>query len=124
MRIVLRVIALLVAISVFNTVWFILWFAPRMGALMRSGTLSTMTLIGWAVTLTFGPFAAVELFRLRNRGRIAALILFLSILLYYIFGLISFHQHANIPAITAFIVVLIGLIAVLLLPAAERACLQ
>jgi hypothetical protein len=88
MKFVLRSIAIVAALSVFVTVWFMLRFGLRgWAALLRSGGLGVATVAGWVMTVSAGPIAAVQLFRLRLSGRIAALMLFGTMLAYYCGGI-------------------------------------
>ena len=91
MRFLIRVVAVLAAASVLMTVWFVAAFAARagMGPLLRSGILGGLTLLGWVVTLVSGPIAAVQLWRFRESGRRAGIILFGFGLAYYLVGLVA-----------------------------------
>lgn len=46
-----------------------------LGALIRSGTFGLISLLGWALILAVGPFAAVQFWRLRESGRKVSLLL-------------------------------------------------
>jgi len=54
--------------------------------LFATGMLGIATLLGWAVTLVLGPFVAVQLWRCRESGRRAGMILFGAGLAYYLIG--------------------------------------
>jgi hypothetical protein len=78
MTILLRLIAVFAFISVALTVWLVVILADGGGLRQLSGTgaLGWMTVIGWLITFTAGPVAAVQLWRLRESGRRAAILLF------------------------------------------------
>jgi hypothetical protein len=68
MRFVIRGVAVLTAISVAFTVWFIVAFAVNGGVrpLLATGALGVLTVAGWIVSLVAGPIAAVRLWRLHE----------------------------------------------------------
>jgi hypothetical protein len=104
MRFLIRVVALLAAASVLMTMWFVAGFTTRagMGPLLRSGILGGLTLVGWIVTLVYGPIAAVQLWRFRESGRRAGIILFGFGLAYYLLGLVELRAPgASITQIVA-----------------------
>jgi hypothetical protein len=74
MRVLIRIVAVLAAVCVLGTVWFVGAFAAAGGlrALLTSGVLGGLTIIGWAITLIAGPIAAVQLWRFRNSRRCCA----------------------------------------------------
>ena len=123
MRIVLRVIAVVTAISVCTTAWFIAWMARTGGlqALFHAGLLGVITFAGWGVTLVLGPITAVQLWRVRETGRRAGIFLYGYGVLYYLFGfglrspdssIDQIISAAGMPALT---------FVVLLLPRARAA---
>ena len=124
MRTVLRLIAVLAGFSVVVTIIFIFRFGwARIEALLATGTLGALTIVGWLVTLIAGPMAAIQLFRLRESGRIAAAVFFGSMLIYYVVGLLAFRQpEAPTAPIVTLCVVLMALVIILLSSAAKRAC--
>jgi hypothetical protein len=124
MRIVLRLIAVVAALSVIGTAMFILGFGMRgLQGVLASGLFGAITIAGWVTTFVAGSIAAVQLFRPRESGRIAALVLFGSMLLYYLVGLAAFREpYAPVLPIVIMCIPLAALVAVLLLPAAKRAC--
>lgn len=89
MRSLVRIVAIIAGLSVVGTVWFVATFAARggLGALVTSGMLGVLTLVGWVVTLLIGPVATVQLWRLRDSGRRAGIVLFGYGLAYYLVGL-------------------------------------
>jgi hypothetical protein len=123
-RIILRVIALISALSVAGTSLFIARFgAGGISALLATGIFGLITLFGWLITFIAGPIAAVQLFRLKPSGRAAAAVLFAAMLAYYLTGLIAFRQ----PGMAVGPVVAIGLfslcvLVIVLSPAAKRVC--
>jgi hypothetical protein len=93
----------LAASSVVFTVWFVARFAPAGGirSLVASGLLGILTLVGWIVTLTAGPFAVVQLWRYQEGGRRAAMILFGYGLAYYVIGLFIRQPRAQVGRVAA-----------------------
>ena len=89
MRVLLRIVALLAAVSVIGTLWFVLAFTGRdaLRSLMASGTLGILTILGWVVAVLVGPVAVVQLWRCRESGRRAGIVLFGYGLAYYAAGL-------------------------------------
>ena len=125
MPLVLRVIAATAAASLILTIWLILQLVVPRGIqpLLDSGPLGALTLLGWAVTLLVGPIAAVQLWRLRRSGRLAALIVFGFGLLYYTAGLLWLRTPEALTGhIAAAMVAHAVPVAILALPAARRAC--
>ena len=125
MPLVLRVIAATAAASLVLTIWLILRLVVPHGIqpLVYGGALGALTLVGWAVTLLVGPVAAVQLWRLRPSGRLAALILFGSGLLYYTAGLLWLRAPGALTGqIAAAMVAHAVPVVILASPAARRAC--
>ena len=125
LRIILRIISLLLAVGVFYTAWFALWFlsSGRLKALLASGALGPATLIGWTLVFLVGPYAAVQLWRLRRSGLYAAASLLVVVVAYYVVGAV-FLRTPDAPlapivfggGVNAF------LLALLLSSAASRVC--
>ena len=88
MRLLIRIVAVLAAVSVLGTVWFVAAFAAAGGvrALPGSGLLGGLTIAGWAIALVLGPVATVQLWRFRQSGRRAGIVLFGLWLGYYLVG--------------------------------------
>jgi hypothetical protein len=123
-HILLRLVAVLAGVSVVATIIFILQFG-RTGieALLATGTFGIITIAGWLLTLIAGPVAAIQLFLLRSTGRVAAVVLFGSMLLYYIVGLFAFRQpRAPVIPIITLCVALAVLVLIVLSPLAKRIC--
>ena len=125
MKLVLRSIGVLAAISVILTAIFIIRFGARgLHALAATGTFGVITVLGWLVTFVAGPIAAVQLIRVRNSGRRAALALFGSIFAYYVTGLFVYRQpDAPRTPIVWFCILLSVVIGVLLSSPARRTCI-
>jgi hypothetical protein len=87
----IRIVAVLAGVSVLFTLWFVAAFAAAggLGALLASGLLGGLTIVGWVITLVMGPIAAVQLWRFRDSGRRAGIILFGYGLAYYVVGLLD-----------------------------------
>jgi hypothetical protein len=119
MRLLIRLVAILAALSVLGTVWFIAAFAGAGGlrALVSGGLLGVLTLVGWAIALVAGPVAAVQLWRFRQSGRHAGIILYGYGLAYYLIGLFGLRSpEASIPDIFAAAMMYTLPLVVLLLP--------
>jgi hypothetical protein len=123
MRTVLRLIAVLAGLSVAQTVIFIVRFGLKgVEALLATGVFGALTIAGWLVTFIAGPWAAIQLFRLRQTGRIAAAVVFGTMLIYYLVGLAFRKPEAPAAPIVTLCVASMALVIVLLSPAAKRAC--
>ena len=87
-RLVVRLVAVLAALSVAGTLWFVAAIAAAdgIGVLLSSGLLGVLTIIGWVLTLIVGPVAAVQLWRFRESGRLTGVIVFGYGLAYYVVG--------------------------------------
>jgi quinol-cytochrome oxidoreductase complex cytochrome b subunit len=123
MRIVLRLVAVIAALSVLETAYFIVRFGFRgISALLATGAFGVVTLFGWLTTFIAGPIAAVQLFRLRSSGRVAAALLFGMMFAYYAVGLLAFRTPgAPVVGTVALSIALVVLFAIVLTPAARRA---
>lgn len=90
MRLLIRIVSGLAAVSVVGTLWFVAAFASRggLGALLLSGLLGGLTFVGWLITLVVGPVAAIQLWRFRESGRRAGIVLFGFGFVYYVVGLL------------------------------------
>jgi hypothetical protein len=121
----LRIVAATAAISVVFTIWLILVIGTAGGfsALVRGGALGVLTLIGWAVTLALGPVTAVQLWRLKESGRKAGLILFGFGVVYYIAGFLWLRAPEAQTSQIAMAVIAYALPLVFLaLPGTRQAC--
>ena len=125
MKVILRIVAVLAAFSAVFILWFIASFAAAGGirSLVGSGLLGILTLFGWVVSLTAGPFAAVQLWRRREGGRRAGMILFGYGLAYYVIGLLILRQPgAQVGQIIAAATIYATPLVLLAMPAARMAC--
>jgi hypothetical protein len=123
MRLLVRMLAVFAAVSAFATVWFIATFADAGGLLplLTSGLLGALTIVGWVVTLVAGPVAAVQLWRFRQSGRLAGIILFGYGLGYYLVGLLALRSpDASIGPLFAATMIFGFPVAVLLLPRTRK----
>lgn len=83
------------------------------------------TILGWVLSITFGPFASIQLWRLKNSGRIATIILLVNAALYYICGIVFYStQGAHIVSVFMMILANIVTLIILSLPAAKKLCIQ
>ena len=96
MRFAVRAVAVLAALSFSATLAFIALSARTGGltALLSKGAFGAATAFGWGIALTAGPLTAIELWRFRESGRRAGLILFGSGLLYYVIGIFAWRSPA------------------------------
>lgn len=93
-RVLVRMISLLAGLSVLLTIWFVAAFAAAGGLepLLATGWIGSLTFGGWAITLVAGPLAAVQLWRFRESGRRAGIVLFGSGFMYYTAGLLGLRS--------------------------------
>jgi hypothetical protein len=125
MRIFLKVIAAVIGLEVANTI-LLIWRMARLGGLstlIGTGTFGLATILGWFLTLAVGPFAVAQLWRLRESGRRASLLLAAFAFVYYVAGLLFFQEPG--AKVAAIIVPIVGnlLLSVLLLSSpATRVC--
>jgi hypothetical protein len=92
-RIFLRVIAIWISFQIAYSI-LLIWrmaFLGGIGELSRSGVLGLATILGWLLTLSVGPFAVVQLWRLREIGRKLSLFLSAFAFAYYATGLLFFR---------------------------------
>ena len=119
MRLLIRIVAVLAAVSVLGTVWFVAAFAAAGGlrGLLASGLLGGLTIVGWVIALVVGPVATVQLWRFRQSGRRAGIVLFGYGLAYYLFGLLALRSpEASTGQIFAAAIMFALPLVVLLLP--------
>ena len=127
MRILLRVVAVVVALAVAVTALTIVQLAV-IGSLMavaRSGALGALTIAGWLAILTCGPVAAVKLWRFRRVGLTLATMLCAIAVAYLLIGLL-FLRTAETPLLPIMEGLLVNalLLGFLLSPSARRACVE
>ena len=125
MRLFLRVIAVLAALQIANTI-LLVWRMVRLeavGVLARTGIFGLITMLGWLLTLAVGPFAVVQLWRLRESGRRSLLLLASFAFVYYAAGLVFFRGPGAQTARIAVPIVGNLLLSVLLVSSpARRVC--
>lgn len=93
MRTFLRVIAIWIALQLAYSI-LLIWRMVLLGGireLSRSGVFGFTTMLGWLLTLSVGPFATVQLWRLRESGRKSALLLSAFAFAYYSAGFLFFR---------------------------------
>jgi len=124
MRIVLRFVAIIVWLAVAGTARLIwrFWHFGHLAAFIRTG-FGVITLLGWALVLTVGPFAAIYLWRFREGGRRASLLLASSALVYYIVAGLLFRDPGPLnPIYWLALAGNGGLVALLSSPFARNVC--
>ena len=89
MRFLLRLIAGLTLVSFIGTVGLVIRFYQRGGVLplIHAGSFGVITVVGfvgWLITLVVGPPAVVLLWKLRDVGRVASVLFWGNICLYYV----------------------------------------
>ncbi len=89
-HVLLRIVAVLAAVSVVFTLRFIVAFASAGGlrSLVATGLLGVLTLLGWVLSVVLGPLVTIQLWRYKESGRLAAVVLFGYGLTYYVMGLL------------------------------------
>jgi hypothetical protein len=118
-------IAVLIGLETATTI-LLVWRMARLGGLgelARTGAFGLITMLGWVLTLVVGPFAAAQLWRLRESGRRASLFLASFALIYYAAGLLFFRGTGAETAQIAVPIVGNLLLSVLLVSSpARRVC--
>src|SRR4029453_8215376 len=120
MQYALRAVAILAAVSVVGTAVFVAMFARGGGLseLLTARALGVMTLLGWGISLTAGPVAAIDLWRLRERGRRAGILFFGTSVAYYAVALFVKTPDAPVVPILSAMAVFAAPLVLLLLTAA------
>ena len=105
-KFVLRGISVLTSLAVAMTVALFLQFVRtgRIGALLSIGVFGVLTLAGWILTVLVGPFAALQLWRLRPSGRRATAFLAACATIYYALGLLFYRGPGTKVAVVVFMV--------------------
>ena len=127
MKLLLRVISVLTVIAILWTLLFVIRFylAGGIPVLMTDMRVALPTMFGWLMTLLLGPFAAVQLWRLRNSGRVATLLLVTYSILYYSYGLLLSRQlGSQITSLLSMIFVNLLILIILVLPATKKKCVN
>ncbi len=88
MRILIRLVAILAAAVAASSAWELATFiyGGLFLGLLQSGWGGWLLAIGWVIGLIVGPIAAVQLWRVRESGRVAGLALFGSGVILYLLG--------------------------------------
>lgn len=125
-RMMMRMLALLIAACIVIVILLLVRSGvPRIRSLIQSGPGGISMLVNWGVTLLVGPFAFVQLVRLRNSGRIAGAIVFGVMTLYYLTSAFIFRDPGDPLLPIAFTALVTGACtAMLLIPAAKQACVD
>ena len=121
----MRLVAVVAAFTVIGTIWFMVTAPLVRDAVLSvaSGAFGALTTLGWAVSLVAGPIAAVQLWRLKESGRRAAIVVFGYGLAYYVFGLLIFRDPESPLGPILFAVVSFGIpLAIVLSRQAREIC--
>src|SRR6266852_7853594 len=94
LRIVAVVLALCVLLALLQTIDGLL--RGGISTLVPPGALGAATTLGWLLILIAGPFASVQLWRLRRIGLYASAVLSGFFLAYYFAGFLFLRAH-NVP---------------------------
>jgi uncharacterized membrane protein YhaH (DUF805 family) len=121
-RFVLRGIAIGTALAVVLTVALAFEFVAngRIGALFSIGVFGVLTLTVWILTVLVGPFAVVQLWRLRPSGRRATALLTAFTTVYYASGLVFFRGPGTQVAVVVCMAVISAAASVFLLSGPAR----
>lgn len=127
MRLLLKIVAVILVLCTFMALLQTVQFSLRgsITTLARSGVLGAATIFGWLLLLVAGPFASVQLWRLRRTGLYTAAILSGFFVAYYFAGLLFFFLRAHNALLWPIVGAIIfnGVLVVLLAsPAARRSC--
>ena len=89
MRLLIRTVAVLAGLSALGMLWAMAGVAGagEIRTVAASGVFGWLTLLGWVIAIAAGPIALVQLWRFRESGRRAAIVLFAYGLAYYVAGL-------------------------------------
>ena len=122
MKITLRVIAVYFAIAFVGSLLEVVRFAFSVSpaALRNLGIIGVLTLVGWALGIFIGPFAAIQLWRLKNIGRIAGAVLFGYVAVYGVLDA-AYYGQVPLPLLVKIVINAVGC-AILLSPGARRVC--
>jgi hypothetical protein len=125
MRILFRIVAISIWLAILGTLQLIARFSHHNGfrELLATGTFGYVTILAWVLVIAVGPFAAIQLWRLRESGRKASLLLATSALLYYLVtGLLLRGPGPVSPKLWVAITGNATLVAILLSSPARRIC--
>lgn len=84
----------MVAVTI-SLVVFVVGLDGAMNGLIQTGPFGVWTVLGLILILIGGPFAAVQLWRLRPSGRVVAVVLFANAALYFTVGAWLFAEPAS-----------------------------
>jgi hypothetical protein len=123
MRIILQVIAGITAFSVAATLWLVAAIAVAGGfpALLETGLLGGLTIVGWCMTLFAGPVLAVHLWRATEVGRRIGIVFYGYAVVYYGAGLLLRSAGASVGQIAAALVLCALPVLILLSPGTKAA---
>jgi hypothetical protein len=127
MKVILRFISIITSLAVLWTVFFVIRYYKYggMSRMIVNIGIALPTILGWLLTLVLGPFAAVQLWRLRNGGRVATMLLVAYAILYYSYGLLFLGKlGAQIQSSLPMILMNFLALIILALPATKKACLS
>ena len=124
MKITLRIIAVYFAIAFLGSLLEVVSFAPRVNAnVLRSlGLIGVLTFVGWGLGIFVGPFAAIQLWRLKNIGRVAGIVLFAFVAVYGVLDA-AYYAQLPVPLLVKICISIAGCV-ILLLPGARRICTE
>ncbi len=125
MKLILRLISVLTTIAVLWTIFFIIriYSSGGMTAMMKDIRLALPTIFGWLMSLLLGPFASIQLWRLKNSGRVATVFLVTYSILYYTYGfLISPQRGSQVTSLLSMIFVNLLMLIFLILPVTKNKC--
>ncbi len=125
MRLFFRVLAGFTLIMALATLRFVvnLWRGGALAAFLESGAFGLLTAAGWVATLVAGLPAVVLLWRRTDAGRLAGIIVYGSICIYYLLCLAFFRSSMMLYGPMFLRIIGSGILVILLLsPQARKAC--
>lgn len=124
MKITLRIIAVYFVIAFLGSLFEVVSFASRFSPnVFRSlGLIGVLTFIGWGLGILVGPFAAIQLWRLKNIGRLAGVVLFGFVAVYGVIDA-AYYGQLPLPLLVKICISILGC-AILLSPGARRVCTE
>lgn len=123
MKIIIRLLSITVALIVIGTIYLIVDFFGKSGLqeFLKIGWFAYLTLIGWIVSITVGPYATTQLWRLRESGLLATAFLCLFAICYYSAGAYLAHSP-DMKAIIIKILTNLACLVFVLLPTVRNYC--
>lgn len=124
MRILIRIIAIFAAISAISSLWAAISFVGQglLVPLIQSSWLGSLTVLGWVIAIIIGPFAAVQLWKCRESGRLGGIVLFGAGVILYLASWPTSSPGESVGANLIRAVVFAWPAVVLLLPPVRRVC--